>query len=43
MKEFNINEPKWAGATGVMGESVIPTAIDLGKEARKVQKSTEQN
>ena len=43
MKEFNINLPKSAGATGVFGESVLPTAVDLGKEARRVQKSTEQN
>ena len=43
MKEFNINLPKTSGATGVFGESVIPTAVDLGKEARRVQKSTDQN
>ena len=43
MKEFNINLPKYAGATGVFGESVLPTAVDLGKEARRVQKSTDQN
>nr|WP_246473173.1 hypothetical protein [Treponema parvum] len=29
MKEFNINQPKWAGATGVVGESVVPTIIDI--------------
>jgi hypothetical protein len=43
MKEFNINLPKSAGAMGVLGESVLPTAVDLGKEARRVQKSTDQN
>ena len=26
---FEIQQPKWAGATGVVGESVIPTAIDI--------------
>lgn len=41
MKEFNINLPKSAGATGVFCESVLPTAVDLGKEARRVQKSTD--
>jgi hypothetical protein len=29
MKEFNINQTKWAGATGVAGESVVPTLIDI--------------
>ena len=39
MKEFNINQPNWSGSVGVMGESVLPTAIDLGKEASKVHQS----
>lgn len=43
MKEFNINHPKWAGAVGIMGESVIPTAIDLTKEVIKVYKSMGEN
>ena len=43
MKEFNINNPIWAGVTGVMGESVIPTAVDLSKEANRINNSREQN
>ena len=35
MKEFRINQPKWAGSVGVIGESVIPTSIDLIKELTK--------
>ena len=29
MKEFSVNQPKWAGATGVVGENVVPTIIDI--------------
>ena len=29
VEDFEIQQPKWAGATGVVGESVIPTAIDI--------------
>ena len=36
MKDFNINQPQCAGSVGVMGESVFPTVIDLGKEANRV-------
>ena len=36
MKEFNINQPEWAGSVGVFGENIVPTAIDLGKEINNV-------
>ena len=36
MKEFNINQPEWAGSGGVFGENIVPTAIDLGKEINNV-------
>ena len=29
VEDFEIQQPKWAGATGVVGESVIPTVIDM--------------
>ena len=29
VEDFEIQQPKWAGAAGVVGESVIPTAIDM--------------
>lgn len=32
IKEFNINQPQWAGSVGNFGENVLPTSIDLGKE-----------
>ena len=38
LKEFNINQPSWAGSVGNMGENVVPTAIDIGKEINEVSK-----
>lgn len=35
--DFAINQPEWAGAAGVFGESVLPTAIDLGAESIFIQ------
>ena len=29
VEDFEIQQPKWAGAAGVVGESVIPTVIDM--------------
>lgn len=29
VEDFKIQQPKWAGATGVVGESIIPTAKDM--------------
>jgi hypothetical protein len=36
MKKFNINQPKWTGAAGVIVENIVPTAIDLRKEINNV-------
>ena len=36
LKDFTIHQPKWAGTVGNIGENVIPTGIDLGKEVNKI-------
>ena len=41
MQDFNINQPSWAGTVGVVGENVIPTAIDLGKEVNDIVRNIE--
>ena len=37
-----IQQPEWAGSMGVVGENIVPTTIDLAKEAAKVIRTREE-
>lgn len=42
MKNFNINQPKWAGSVGNIGENILPTTIDVIKVFKNIDSGTEK-